>query len=39
ANTGRAAIKQALEAKNADLLFLKTEMATSYLKGFDFVVA
>ncbi|MCI88474.1 hypothetical protein A2U01_0109761, partial [Trifolium medium] len=39
ANTERATIKQALEAKDADLLSIKTEMATSYLEGFDFAVA
>ncbi|MCI79079.1 hypothetical protein A2U01_0100350, partial [Trifolium medium] len=30
---------QALKAKDADLLALKTEMPTSYLEGFDFAVA
>ncbi|MCI70461.1 hypothetical protein A2U01_0091724, partial [Trifolium medium] len=31
--------KQSLKAKDADLLALKTEMATNYLEGFDFTVA
>ncbi|MCI76980.1 hypothetical protein A2U01_0098250, partial [Trifolium medium] len=39
ANTERAAIKQSLRAKDANLLDIKMEMATSYLEGFDFAVA
>ncbi|MCI79463.1 hypothetical protein A2U01_0100734, partial [Trifolium medium] len=39
ANTEWAAIKQSLRAKDADLLAIKTEMATIYLEGFDFAVA